>query len=213
MKTDDLVDMLAQGDVAVDARAPTQRALAAFGLALVASLLLMAFRLGVLPVLADYAQRPMFWLKAAFGVSVAVAAFVLVRRLARPGARLGRVGAAVVAPFVAMWLLAAIVLLRADPQRRGELMLGETWSSCPTNIAILSAPVFVASLWALRDWAPTRLRLAGAAAGLAAGATGAAVYTLHCPELAAPFLGIWYALGMLIPTVLGALVGPRVLRW
>jgi hypothetical protein len=213
MKTDELVEMLAQGDVAVDARMPMQRALAAFGLALVASLLLMAFRLGVLPVLADYAQRPMFWVKAAFGVSVAVAAFALVRRLARPGARPERVGAAVAAPFVAMWLLAAIVLLRADPARRGELMLGETWTSCPTNIAMLSAPVFVASLWALRDWAPTRLRLAGAAAGLAAGATGAAVYTLHCPELAAPFLGIWYALGMLIPTALGALIGPRVLRW
>ncbi len=106
-----------------------------------------------------------------------------------------------------------MALLRADPARRGEMMLGETWATCPTNIAMLSAPVFVASLWALRDWAPTRLRLAGAAAGLAAGATGAAVYTLHCPELAAPFLGIWYALGMLIPTALGALIGPRVLRW
>lgn len=213
MKTDDLVDMLAQGDVAVDAGAPVRRALAAFGLALVVSILLMAFRLGVLPVLADYAQRPMFWVKAAFGVSVAVAALALVRRLARPGASLGRVGVAVAAPFIAIWLLAAVALLRADPARRGEMMLGETWATCPTSIAMLSAPVFVASLWALRDWAPTRLRLAGAAAGLAAGATGAAVYTLHCPELAAPFLGIWYALGMLIPTALGALIGPRVLRW
>jgi len=213
MKTDDLVDMLAQGDVAVDAGAPTRRAMAAFGLALAASILLMAFQLGVLPVLADYAQRPMFWVKAAFGVSVAVAAFTLVRRLARPGVRLGRVGVAIAAPFVAIWLLAALALLRADPSRRGELMLGETWSSCPTSIALLSAPVFVASFWALRGWAPTRLRLAGAAAGLAAGGTGAAVYTLHCPELAAPFLGIWYAAGMLIPTALGALIGPRVLRW
>jgi hypothetical protein len=213
MKTDDLVDLLARGDVAVDARAPARRALAAFGLALVASILLMAFRLGVLPVLGEYAQRPMFWVKAAFAVSVAFAAFVAVRRLARPGVRLGRVPAALAAPFIAMWLLAAIALLRAEPARRPDLLLGETWSSCPTNIAMLSAPVFIASLWALRDYAPTRLRLAGAAAGLAAGATGAVVYTLHCPELAAPFLAVWYALGMLIPTALGALIGPRVLRW
>ncbi|HWT72548.1 MAG TPA: NrsF family protein, partial [Oxalicibacterium sp.] len=38
-------------------------------------------------------------------------------------------------------------------------------------------------------------------------------YCLHCPELAAPFVGFWYVLGMLIPTAAGALLGPRVLRW
>jgi hypothetical protein len=61
--------------------------------------------------------------------------------------------------------------------------------------------------------APTRLRIAGAAAGFAAGAAGALVYTLHCPEMAAPFLGIWYVLGMLIPTAVGAALGPSLLRW
>jgi hypothetical protein len=61
--------------------------------------------------------------------------------------------------------------------------------------------------------APTRLRLAGAAAGFAAGAVGALVYSVHCPELAAPFLGVWYLLGILIPTAVGALLGPRLLHW
>ena len=65
----------------------------------------------------------------------------------------------------------------------------------------------------MKGLAPTRLRWAGAAAGLLAGAGGALVYALHCPEMAAPFIGIWYLLGMLIPTTIGALVGPRVLRW
>ncbi|MEK7231777.1 MAG: NrsF family protein [Pseudomonadota bacterium] len=27
-----------------------------------------------------------------------------------------------------------------------------------------------------------------------------------------PFIGIWYLLGMLIPTTLGAMPGPRLLR-
>ena len=44
-------------------------------------------------------------------------------------------------------------------------------------------------------------------------AIGALAYTLHCPELAAPFLAIWYVLGMLIPTAFGAWLGPRLLRW
>lgn len=65
----------------------------------------------------------------------------------------------------------------------------------------------------MRARAPTRLRLAGAAAGLAAGAVGAPVYCLHCPELSAVFVGFWYLLGMLIPAALGALLGPRVLAW
>jgi hypothetical protein len=31
--------------------------------------------------------------------------------------------------------------------------------------------------------------------------------------MAAPFLGVWYLIGMLIPTGVGAALGPRVLRW
>jgi hypothetical protein len=78
---------------------------------------------------------------------------------------------------------------------------------------MLSAPVFAGVLWAMKGLAPTRLRLAGVAAGLLSGAVGALVYSLHCPELAAPFLGFWYLLGTLIPTAVGALLGPRLLRW
>lgn len=44
-------------------------------------------------------------------------------------------------------------------------------------------------------------------------AVGALVYALRCPEMAAPFLGIWYLLGILIPTALGAMLGPPLLRW
>jgi len=53
----------------------------------------------------------------------------------------------------------------------------------------------------------------GAAAGLLAGAAGALIYALHCPEMDAPFLAIWYLPGMLIPTAAGTLLGPRLLRW
>ena len=55
--------------------------------------------------------------------------------------------------------------------------------------------------------------MTGATAGRLAGGVGALVYTLHCPELEAPFLGVWYVIGMAIPSVIGALLGPRLLRW
>ena len=65
----------------------------------------------------------------------------------------------------------------------------------------------------MKGLAPTRLALAGAAAGLLSGATAALVYALHCPEMEAPFLGVWYVAGMAVPFVVGALLGPLVLRW
>jgi hypothetical protein len=92
-------------------------------------------------------------------------------------------------------------------------VLGQTAAACPFLITLLATPVLLGGFWALRGLAPTRLRLAGTSVGLLAGAAGACVYALHCPEMAAPFLGTWYVLGIAIPTALGALLGPRVLRW
>jgi hypothetical protein len=112
-----------------------------------------------------------------------------------------------------MWILAAVTLAGAQRELWDEMVFGRTWRSCPLLIALLSVPLFVAVVWAMKGLAPTRLRLAGAAAGLLAGAAGALIYCLHCPELAAPFVGTWYLLGMLIPTSVGALLGPWLLRW
>ena len=93
------------------------------------------------------------------------------------------------------------------------MILGDSAAKCPFLITLIGVPVFIAYLWILRGLAPTRLRLAGAAAGFGAGSAGALVYSLHCPELAAPFIGIWYLLGMVIPMTIGAMLGPRLLRW
>jgi hypothetical protein len=112
-----------------------------------------------------------------------------------------------------MWLLAVIALVGTDRTGWPELVLGQTAAVCPFLITLLATPVFLGGIWALRGLAPTRLRLAGASMGLLAGAAGATVYAIHCPELAAPFLGTWYVIGIAIPTVLGSLLGPRVLRW
>jgi hypothetical protein len=80
-------------------------------------------------------------------------------------------------------------------------------------IAALSLPIFAATLTGMRAMAPTRLRLAGAAAGFTAGAAAATIYCLHCPEMASPFIAFWYLLGVLLPAAVGALIGPRVLAW
>ena len=213
MKTDDLVFMLATGADAVDAEAPLRRYLIAVGCSTLVATLVMAAWLGVRPTLTGDLDLPMLWVKEAFCVALAAGGLFAVTRLARPGVALARVPALLAAPLLAMWGLALADLLAASPEVRTALLLGISWTVCPYYIAVLSAPIFVAIVWAMKGLAPTRLRLAGAAAGFASGAIGALVYTLHCPELAAPFLGIWYVLGMLIPTAVGALLGPRLLRW
>jgi hypothetical protein len=213
MRTEDLVAMLATGADAVAPNAAARRYIAAIGWGTFGAALLMGILLGVRPDLGTAMRLPMFWVKLAFVACLAAVSLLAVLRLSRPGLRLAWAPGALAAPVLTMWALAAFSLMHASPAQRAGLFFGDTWTSCPLLVALLSAPVFAAVLWATRGLAPTRLRLAGAAAGLLSGAVGALVYSLHCPELAAPFLGFWYLLGMLIPTAAGALLGPRVLRW
>ena len=174
---------------------------------------MMAAVLGVRPDLNSAVLLPMFWAKFAFVASLAVTSGFVALRLCRPGTRLAATPGVLAAPVIAMWMLAAFALIAADPVQRHVLVFGGTWKTCPWFIALFALPVFVAVIWAMQGLAPTRLRLAGAAAGFLSGSVGALVYTLHCPEMAAPFLGTWYLLGILIPTGAGALLGPRLLRW
>ena len=213
MRTDDLVTMLATGAGAVQPRQAARRYAAALGWGVPGAALLMLTLLGPRPDLAAAVLLPMFWVKLAFVASFAAASLLVALRLSRPGVEIGRAGAGLAAPVLAIWALAVVALARADAPQRTLLFFGDTWNSCPFLIAMLSAPVFAATIWAMNGLAPTRLRLAGAAAGLLSGAVGALVYCLHCPELGAPFIGFWYLLGMLIPTAVGALLGPRLLRW
>lgn len=213
MKTDDLVTLLATRAGAVRPNQAVRRYAAALGCGALGAALLMATLLGLRPDLAAAVLLPMFWVKLAFVACLAAASWLAALRLSRPGLRLEWIPGALIAPVLAIWLLGGVVLARADATQRAALFLGDTWTSCPFLVAMLSAPVFVALVWALKGLAPTRLRLAGAAAGLLSGAVGALVYSLHCPELGAPFIAFWYLLGMLIPAAVGALLGPRLLRW
>jgi hypothetical protein len=213
VNTHDLITLLANGAEAVDSKATARRFLVAIASGTGAAVILSAGLLGLRSTPLAESSIPMFWTREAFCATLGMVGLVAMHRLARPGRRLGWVPVGLGAPLVVMWLLAAVALLGADADNRSSLIFGKTASVCPFLIALVSAPVFAASVWMMRGLAPTRLRLAGAACGFAAGAIGALAYTVHCPELAAPFLGIWYVLGMLIPTLVGAWLGPRLLRW
>ncbi|MGE4242645.1 NrsF family protein [Ramlibacter sp.] len=213
MKTDDLIRALAADDLQID---PTQAERRFFGKLAAGAMIAVAAMLLLMGTRADLntaAFTAMFWMKLLFPASLAVAALAALRRLSYPGMRLGRVPAAAALPLALVWMMAGLALSAAPAGERLALVLGETWIECPFNIALLSVPALGLAFWATRGLAPTRLSLAGAAAGLFAGAVAALAYALHCPEMQAPFLAVWYGFGMLIPTGAGALLGRRILNW
>jgi len=84
---------------------------------------------------------------------------------------------------------------------------------CPWLIVAVSLPIFAGTFWSLRALAPTRPVFAGAVAGFASGALGAWVYAFHCDESAAPFVLVFYTLGIAALSASGALIARRLLRW
>ncbi len=110
-------------------------------------------------------------------------------------------------------MMAAHASMRAGVGQQPALWLGSTWRVCPWRIIALSIPIYLIVVVAVRGLAPTRLTLAGAAAGLLAGGLSVVVYGLYCQESAAPFVAAWYSAGIAGCTGLGALLGPRFMRW
>jgi len=177
------------------------------------SMVLVAATVGLRPDIGAATEKAMFWAKLAYPIALAALALWTCERLARPtGAARGRFGW-VAAPVLALAALAAWQLSRAPPETRMLLLMGHSARICPWLILAFSIPPLAGLAWAVRGLAPTRLRLAGAAVGLAAGGAGAAAYAFHCDEMAAPFLIVWYTLGIAAVGVLGWLAGPRLLRW
>ena len=213
METRKLIDVLASDPAPVAAGTLRRRFVTALVIGGIGGLVVMLAYLRIRPDLAEVARTPMFWVKLGFPLALMAIALVGASRLARPGKGVGHAAAATLVPIGLMWALGAVVLANVAPDERLAAFLGATWKVCPLNIALISTPAFAAALWVMRGMAPTRPAVAGAFSGLLAGAVGAAVYCLHCPEMEPPFLGTWYLLGMLIPTVAGALIGPRLLRW
>lgn len=213
MKTDDFISMLSAAVPPVDSAASSRRFGMAWLVGMAGATLLMVTSLGLRPDLGEAVQSGMFWLRLGFATAMAAASLQMVMRLARPGMPIAAAWGGLAVPVALAWLLAVVLLLRAPEGARLAMWLGHTWRVCPVCIAALAVPGLVANLWAVHRMAPVRLRLAGAAAGLLAGATATMAYCLHCPEMAPPFWAFWYLLGMAVPAAFGALLAPRVLRW
>ena len=212
MKTSELIAGLAAAAPVRPAR-PAARLIVAGMIGAGLALALVAILLGFQPI-ALALRASWFWMKAGYSLSLALAGLLLLAPLARPGARPPLVGFVVAVLAVGfMGMMAAHASMRVPADQRPALWLGDTWRVCSWRILGLAAPVFLALVVGLRRLAPTRPRLTGAAAGLAAGGLSAVVYGFYCQESAAPFVAAWYSLGVAVSAIVGAWLGPRLLRW
>lgn len=213
MRTDELIRSLAETARPVRRGAMVLRLVAALTAGVLVSFAVMIPWLGLRPDLQEAAGTTPYWAKFGYTLALAIAGFWVVERLARPGGKARFQGLTMLVPFVAIAILAAIQLWEAPPVEHIPLWLGQSWGLCPWRIVVLSLPILGAMIWALRGMAPTRLTLAGLAAGLMAGAAGAWVYAFHCDEVAMPFLALWYTLGVAVTGAVGALIARPLLRW
>ena len=213
MRTDDLIELLSTGAAPVERGVAARRFGTALPLAVLGSGLLMVSVFGVRPDLHSVARTALFWAKFAFALCIALGALLAASRLARPGATIGAAWPLIVMPVVLVWIAGVVIVGTASPPDRLPLILGHSWRACPFNILLLAVPGFVAVVYAVKGLAPTRLRLAGTAAGLLAGSIALVAYCFHCPEMSPAFWSIWYVLGMALSSAIGALLGPTLLRW
>lgn len=154
-----------------------------------------------------------FQVKTLWLLALAWSSSVLLWRLARPAQQIGHSLHGLGVALLAMVVLGVVALWQAEPVDRLPLLIGRSWWSCPLSIALIALPWLAVGLLYLRQMAPTRLVWSGACAGFLAGALATALYSLHCSETSYAFFSVWYLAGIGLSTLLGAVLGPRWLRW
>lgn len=213
MNTDQLIAELSRDVPRVRPGAIGRRIAIGLVLGLIVSGTMVVFGLGVRPDLGSAMHGFSFWMKWAYTISLSLVAIGATATLARPDAARARWLWLTAIPVALLALVGVGELVRTPQTEWLRMWLGHSWTVCPWIVLALSMPIFAGLLWSFRTLAPTRLRAAGAVAGLSAGAFAASVYCLHCPEVSAIFVLTWYSLGIGLAASIGALLGPRLMRW
>jgi len=210
---DRLVASLSADLCAVPRHAAARRILTGLALGMAVTIALLMLGLGIRRDLGDAMQSSHFWMKTLYAAALGALALIATLRLARPDCGPQRKLWLVALPLGLLGAFAVLEMTRTPASQWLAMWLGHSWKVCAAMVLALALPILTGLLWALKRLAPTRLRLAGGTAGLAAGAWAACLYCLHCPETSALFVLTWYSLGIALSAALGALLGPRVLRW
>ena len=213
MKTDELIAALSRNVEPIDRRLIDRSMSIALAIAVVVAIGIALIALGVRADL--IAPRAIIFtsLKLAFAIGTVGVASSYLARLMRPaGERRGFLVSAAL-PFAAALLLAAISLGQAPSSHWDKMVMGDEWLECLISIPVIAIVPFAVIIWAVRRAAPTNLVRTGALSGLVAGGVSAIGYALHCTDDSLPFVALWYGGTIAMCAVVGAILGPRLLRW
>ena len=213
MKTDDLVALLSTNLEPVERNSVVRTLCVAVATAMVVALGLAFVGLGVRSDLTTTRALIFLAVKLAFAIGIVGLALVYLARLARPGGERKTSPFLIALPFLVIVSLAAISLGSAPGTHWDRMIVGDQWLECLISIPIIAIVPFAVSIWAVRKGAPTNLARAGAFAGLIAGGVSAMAYALHCTDDSLPFIAVWYGGTIVLCTLAGAALGPRLLRW
>ncbi len=213
MKTDELIDMLSTNVEPVKQGRLRKTLVWALVVGGAAAFCVMLATVGFRTGLTDGFLPGYLTLKLLFTLSLIGVGAALLERLMRPGQDGRKLFAFVLLPFIIVVCAGVASLVFGQPMAWGRMIFGMQWATCLLCIPLFAVVPFAALIWALRKGAPTDLTRAGAIAGLVAGALSATAYAFHCPDDSVPFIAIWYGTLVALCGVLGAMVGPRLLRW
>jgi hypothetical protein len=211
LKTDELIAALVK-DGRVSA-SPARLMALTLPFAVLAGVLALLGTMGARADLAQVLTQPRFVFKFLVTLSLAIPALVLLSRLATP---LPRSGACKYALWLAPLVMLVGVLLELAALPAGRWLssaIGHNALWCLSVVPMLAIAPLLATLYCLRQAAPANPARAGAVAGLVSGALAAAVYALHCTDDSPLFVALWYSLGVLFVTAVGAWLAARVARW
>jgi hypothetical protein len=212
MRTDELIAHLSDGLAPVRRGALARQTALGVGAGLLLSAVLMLAWMGLRTDFDGAIVSFGLWMKLAYSLALAAVALWAMTRLGRPGSDTRLPLLLLVLPVAVLLVLSTAQMAAPGVDRMG-LVMGHSSDVCAMNILACALPLLAAAFWILRRMAPTRPSLAGAAAGLFAGAAGAFVYGFHCTEATAPFVLVWYTLGMGLAALTGAILGRWLLRW
>lgn len=213
MKTDDLIALLSTNLEPVDRNAVVRPLWLATVAGSIVALILTLVGLGFRPDLIVTSALIFLSIKLAFALAVVALALLYLMKLSRPGGEQKISPFLVALPFSVIVALAAISLGSAPRSRWDSMIVGDQWLECLLSIPIIAIVPFAISISAVRKAAPTNLMRAGAFAGLVAGGVSAMAYAFHCAGDSLPFIALWYGGTIVLCTLAGAALGPRLLRW
>jgi hypothetical protein len=169
--------------------------------------------LGARPDIAAAAETPRFLLKFAITLTLAAGAFAVAFALLRPEGSWRRLWPYLAAAPVLLLLSAIVELAVVPPEMWSAKLVGANALVCLVFIPLIGIGPLGVLLLALRQGAPSRPALAGAAAGLLAGGIAASFYAAHCTDDSPLFVATWYSLAIGGLALAGAAGAHRFARW